>query len=140
MTTPKTARTGASVDAYIDQIDPPEMREDAFRLLELMKRATGRKPEMWGPSIIGFGAYDFQYRSGRSGTWMATGFAVRKSGLTIYIMPGFKLYADALQRLGRHKTSKTCLYVRKLDDVDEDVLAAMVSDSLKRMEEKSAED
>jgi len=87
---------------------------------------TGWQPKMWGPSIIGFGRYDYVYESGRSGSMCATGFSPRKSNLSLYIMPGYADFGDLLGRLGKHKTGAACLYINKLADVDEDVLADLI--------------
>jgi hypothetical protein len=91
---------------------------------------------MWGSSIVGFGSYHYRYESGREGDWFRTGFSPRKQNLTLYIMDGFEKYAALLERLGKFKTGKSCLYVRRLDDVDRKVLAKLIDKSLAHFEEK----
>lgn len=128
-----TIRTKASVRKYIAAIEPGKRRAEAEILLRLMQRATGFKPAMWGTSIIGFGEYHYKYASGREGDFLLTGFAPRKSAMSIYIIPGFKRYKALLDRLGKHRTSVSCLYVTRLDSTDLDVLAELVAQSLNDM-------
>lgn len=129
----KTKPTGVSVDAFIDAVGHARRREDARVALAMMQRVTGEKPEMWGPSIVGFGRYQYTYESGREGSWMLTGFAPRKAALTVYIMPGFSQYDDLMARLGKHRTGKSCLYINKLDGVDLEVLEELVRLSVDHM-------
>ncbi len=98
-----------------------------------MGEVTGQPPKMWGPSIVGYGSYRFRYASGREGTSLVVGFAPRKQNLVIYIMPGFSNYGDLLARLGKFRTGKSCLYVNRLDDVDEAVLEELLRDSVAEM-------
>lgn len=114
----KTRKTGASVAAFLSTVADPAMRRDAKALVALMKAATGARPRMWGPSIVGFGDWHYEYESGREGDWFVMGFSPRKSGLTLYLMPGLRKLAPLLEKLGRHKTSAGCLYIRRLADVD----------------------
>ena len=130
---PKTSQHDGDVNEFLDAVENPRRREDARRVLELMRKATGEPPKMWGSSIVGFGSYRYKYASGREGDWMITGFSPRKQNLTIYIMPGFSEFAGLLDRLGKHKTSKSCLYLNKLEDVDQEVLAELVRESVKVM-------
>ncbi|MCB0562330.1 MAG: DUF1801 domain-containing protein, partial [Phaeodactylibacter sp.] len=125
-----------NVEAFLNGVEHDKRREDSFVVLEMMKRITGEAPKMWGPSIVGFGAYHYQYKSGREGDWMLTGFSPRKQSLTLYIMSGFSHYDELLQKLGKHKTGKSCLYINKLEDVDLDVLKEMIRESVKMMREK----
>jgi hypothetical protein len=105
-------------------------KADAFKLLDIYKEATNEKPKMWGPSMIGFGQYHYKSeRSRQEGDWPLAAFSPRKQSLTLYIMPGFNDYSDLLSKLGKHKTSKACLYVNKLSDVDVDVLKQLVKRS-----------
>jgi hypothetical protein len=97
----------------------------------MFREITGWQPRMWGPSIIGYGAYHYTYDSGRSGDFLATGFSPRKSNLSIYIMPGYADFSDILVRLGKHKIGKSCLYINKLADVDMNVLQVLVRAGLK---------
>ena len=126
----KTMPTGASVDDYLSQVQPDKKRADSIVLKDMMVRASGYPPRMWGDSIVGFGTYHYKYESGREGDHLITGFAPRKSNLVVYIMPGFSDFADLLDRLGKHKTSSSCLYINKLGDIDLDVLEKMVRQSV----------
>ena len=129
----KTKPNKASVDAYLDAVESPRRREDARRLLTLMRNVTGEPATMWGSSIVGFGSYHYTYASGREGDWPIVGFAPRKQNLVLYIMPGFARYDDLLARLGKHRTGKSCLYVNKLADVDLAVLEELVRESVAEM-------
>lgn len=122
----RTRATSADVGAFVDAVEPASRREDSRTLLELMRRATGEEPVMWGPSIVGFGSYHYRYDSGREGDATAAGFSPRKANLTVYFADGFEDYADDLARLGPHTTSVSCLYLKKLDGVDLAVLEDMV--------------
>lgn len=125
----------ASVEEFLAGV-VEERRADCAELIEIMGRATGAEPRMWGPSIVGFGSYHYKYDSGREGDWFLTGFSPRKQALTLYIMAGFERYDDLMRRLGRHSTGKSCLYVRRLDDVDLDVLTELVQASVDHMAAK----
>jgi hypothetical protein len=100
-------------------------------LLQMMEQVTKEEPKMWGSSIVGFGSYHYKGASGREGDWLLTGFSPRKENLTLYIMGGFDLHQDLLKKLGKHKTSGGCLYIKKLDDVDKKVLKELVAESVK---------
>ena len=104
-----------------------------------MKDVTGTKPEMWGTSIIGFGRFQYKYASGRELEWMMVGFSPRKNDLTLYLMTGFKPFADLMSRLGKHKTGKACIYIKRLDDVDLDVLRELVQGSVDRLTSRTLE-
>lgn len=129
----KTKPTDADVHAFIAAVEDERRRQDSHVLLELMKRVTGFKPQMWGDSIVGYGRYRYQYKSGHGGEYFLTGFSPRKSAMTIYIMPGFKRYEKKLARLGKHKHSVSCLYVNRLEAIDLQVLEDVVADSVARM-------
>ena len=101
-----------------------------------MKKITKEEPVMWGPSIIGFGSYHYKYESGREGDMCITGFSPRKQSLTLYIMPGFERYHDLMNKLGKYKTGKSCLYINKIEDVDLKVLKELISESVKFMKNK----
>lgn len=118
------------VSAALNAIENPTRRADAFRLNKIMQSASGFEPKLWG-KIIGYGSYDYTYASGRSGTSLATGFAPQKSKLSLYIMPGYADFAPILERLGKHKTGKACLYINKLADIDEAVLEELIKAGLK---------
>lgn len=129
----KTQPTDADVEAFIEQVEPAGRREDAWTMLELMKRATGQPPVLWGSSIVGFGRYHYRYASGREGDAGAAGFSPRKASTTVYFPDGFDDYAEELARLGPHTTSVSCLYLKRLDAVDLDVLEGMVRRSYARV-------
>ncbi len=132
----KTRQNDASVDAYLDAVEHPRRRDDARTLLALMRRVTGEPPTMWGTSIVGFGSYHYTYASGREGDWPVVGFAPRKQNLALYIMPGFSRYGALLERLGKHRTGKSCLYLNKLEDVDMEVLEELLRDSVAEMKRR----
>lgn len=129
----KTRPTDESVDEYLAAIEDEERRRDCRRLVEMMRQATAAEPALWRPGIVGFGRYHYVYDSGREGDWFLTGFANRKQALTLYIMAGFGRYEDLLERLGKHKTGKSCLYVKRLDDIDLDVLEELVGASVEHL-------
>ena len=129
----KTKQTEASVEEYLDTIEDPRRRADCAALSALMKKVTKCEPRMWGPSIVGFGSVHYKYASGREGDMGLTGFSPRKANLTLYITDGFDKYGDLLARLGKHKTSVSCLYINKLADVDQDVLRELVRRSVEHM-------
>ena len=131
----KTKRNDSSVEAFLDGIPDERKRRDSRTILQLMKRATGLEPEMWGDSIVGFGSYHYRYASGREGDWFVTGFSPRKQNLAIYVMPGFDRLQDLLGRPGKHKTSVSCLYINNPTDVDMDVLEELIGRSLEVMDE-----
>jgi hypothetical protein len=123
----KTKVNDGNVEDFVNAVPDEVKRQDSFRLLELFKEVTGKQPKMWGSSIIGFGQYHYKSeRSTQEGDWPLTGFSPRKQNLTLYIMPGFDKYKDLLDKLGKHKTSKGCLYINKLSDVDLTVLEKII--------------
>ena len=126
----KTKQNAQSVDEFLKAIPDERRRKDCFTVLELMKKATDKEPKMWGEAIVGFGAYHYKYASGREGDWFLTGFSPRKQNLTLYIMSGFEEYDDLLNKLGKHKTGKACLYINKLEDIDLSVLQELVTKSV----------
>ncbi len=136
MAEPKTKPTGASVTAFIAAIPEPEKRREIKKIGAMMRRATGARPRLWGTSIVGYGRYRYEYPSGRSGEWMLTGYAARKHALTVYIMSGFEPFADLMDRLGKYKTGKSCLYIKRLADVDEAVLEDLITQSVSIMRER----
>jgi hypothetical protein len=125
----KTKPTGESVHAFIASLDDAQKRKDCTTLIKLMKEVTGEPPKMWG-SMIGFGHYHYVYESGREGDTFVTGFAPRKQNLTLYIMGGFTRHDDLLEKLGKFKIAKACLYIKKLDDVDSSVLKTLIKRSV----------
>jgi hypothetical protein len=126
----KTKPTKASVDAFLKTVDEGR-RADCRALVRIMTEATGATPRMWGPSIIGFGDYRYTNAAGKGSDWFVTGFSPRKRDLTLYIMPGIQRYPDLLARLGEHATGKSCLYIKRLADVDMTVLKQIINRSLK---------
>lgn len=125
----KTRPNNASVTSFLEAIDDDIKKQDCFTLLELMKKITGQPPVMWGPSIIGFGSYHYKYDSGREGDMLLTGFSPRKQNLTLYIMAGFDRYENLMQKLGKHKTGKSCLYIKHLSDMNISVLTELIKAS-----------
>ncbi|MGR3500723.1 DUF1801 domain-containing protein [Pseudaestuariivita sp.] len=121
-----TVPTGASVAEFLASAEPAGRHEDALVLDALFRRVTGWQPQMWGPSIMGYGAYDYTYDSGRSGTFLATGFSPRKAKMSVYIMPGYADHSEMLGRLGPHKMGKACLYLGRLGKVDLGVLEELI--------------
>ena len=126
----KTQPTDASVEDFLNAVEQEQKRTDSFAVLEIMKDITGEEPLMWGPSIVGFGQYHYKYESGREGDFFLTGFSPRKQSLTCYIMGGFSRYDDLLSKLGKFKHGKGCLYVKKLEDIDLEVLKEMIRQSV----------
>ena len=129
----KTKPTAASVSDFLDTVDDEERRKDCLAVVKIMQKATGAKAKMWGPSIVGFGDHRYKYESGRELDWFLTGFSPRKKELTLYIMPGFDRYEELMSSLGTYKTGKSCLYIKRLADVDTTVLRTLVEDSVKHM-------
>lgn len=134
----KTKRNNASVKDFINQIEHDRKRKEAFLLLEIFEEITQCKAEMWGDSIIGFGSYHYQYESGRSGEWMLTGFSPRKQNFSIYVMSGVQSFDSILPQLGKHKSSKACLYINKLEDVDLSVLKEIIKKSFEYVKENQS--
>jgi len=127
----KTQPTDQSVDDYLNKISDDGQRSDCKAINDMMKKATGQQGVMWGSSIVGFGTYRYVYASGREGNWMRVGFSPRKGKITIYISDGFDKYAQLLSKLGKHTTSKSCLYIKHMDDIDSNVLFELVETSYK---------
>ncbi|MBF0280375.1 MAG: DUF1801 domain-containing protein [SAR324 cluster bacterium] len=131
----KTTKNNRSVDVFLEQADP-KRREDSQVILDMMREITGEQPAMWGTSIIGFGSYHYKYQSGHEGDSFLTGFSPRKQSLTLYIMPGFSKYESLLNKIGKHKTGKSCLYINKLSDIDLSILREILEDSYSSMIKK----
>jgi len=129
----KTTPNDGDVVAFLNQVENEQKRQDCFAILELMRQATGEQPVMWGDAIIGFGSYHYRYASGREDDSPLVGFSPRKQNITIYITSGFEQYESLLNRLGKHSTAKSCLYLKKLDDVDTTILAELVRRSVEHM-------
>ena len=135
----KTQRNDGDVEAFLNSVEDEKRREDAFAVLDLMKRVTGEEPEMWGGSIVGFGSYHYRYESGREGDWFTAGFSPRKQALTLYIMSGTSRHDELFEKLGKYTTGKSCLYVKKLEDIDLDVLEKLIEASVEYVSENQAE-
>ena len=135
----KTKPTIVNVDAFIAAVEKPVRREDATAVCEMMARVTGEPATMWGPSIIGFGSYHYKYDSGHEGDMARIGFSPRKANTVLYILDGFDGHAELMEKLGEHKTGKSCLYIKRLSDIDEGVLEQLCVESLKWMAEKYPE-
>jgi hypothetical protein len=134
----KTKKTRASVNTFLNSIENDQQRKDCKTIARIMKAITGNAPKMWGESMVGFGSYHYKYASGREGDWFLTGFSPRKQALTLYIMDGFRDYGKLLKRLGKHKTGKACLYIKKLEDVDLDVLRDLIARSVEHKAREGA--
>lgn len=131
--TPKTVPTGVPVADFLATVDDRTRRADCETLLRLMETATAERAQMWGAAIVGCATYRYTYASGQRGDWPLVAFSPRKNDLTIYLMPGFEQQSAMLQRLGPHKTGKVCLYLKRLADVDLDVLRQLVEASVAAM-------
>jgi hypothetical protein len=130
---PKTRPTDADVGAFLDSVADERRRADATALCRLMQEVTGQEPVLWGTSIVGFGSVRLRYASGRELDWPVTGFSPRKAATTVYLMDGFEERADLLARLGPHSTGRSCLYLKRLSDVDLDVLRELIAESVQRV-------
>lgn len=128
----KTLENNASVENFIAHIEPEQKRKDSLALLAMFKKATALAPRMWGASIIGFGKYHYKSeRSNQEGDWPLVAFSPRKQNLTLYVMPSTGNIDELLSKLGKHKTSKGCLYINKLADIDQSVLAQIIAKTYK---------
>jgi hypothetical protein len=131
----KTKPSQDSVEGFLNAVEDEKKRRDSFTLLALIKEASGEQPVLWG-NMVGFGSYHYRYASGHEGDAFLTGFSPRKQNLTIYIMPGFEQYQDLMERLGKYKTGKSCLYIKKVEDINLDVLKELVHRSVERMRQE----
>ena len=127
----KTVPTQASVTDFINSLPGEVTRADCFKLVEMFKQASGEEPQMWGKSIVGFGSY--RYASGQEGIWLLAGFSPRKQNITVYFLDGFEKYEEQLGKLGKYSSSKSCLYLKRLSDVDLDILDQMICQSVEHM-------
>ncbi len=131
----KTKPTGVSVDEFLDAVPDPQHRADAKAVRALMERLSGEPATMWGPGIVGFGRYHYRYDSGREGEFCRIGFSPRAKEFVLYMVDGFGSHPQLMARLGRHKTGKSCLYVKRLSDIDMNVLERLIAASLAHMRE-----
>ncbi len=132
----KTVPTSTNVETFLNEINPPVRKQDALVLLELMREITGEDPKIWGPSIVGFGSYHYKYESGREGDMPVLAFSPRKQHMVLYVLNNFKGQADLLEQLGKHKTGKFCLYVKKLLDIDLVILKKIMVESSNKTHSK----
>lgn len=132
----KTTKTMSSVDDYIAGIEKEDRRADIQKINNMMAEISGWAPKMWGASIVGFGDYHYKYDSGREGDFFRLGYSSRAQNITIYIMPGYEDFSEELSRLGKHKMGKSCLYIKRLTDVDQNVLKEIMQKGLDKMAEK----
>lgn len=135
----KTKPSRNSVREFLQTVEDLQRRQDCAVVAALMRRATGKRATMWGDSIVGFGSYDYRHANGQPASWFLTGFSPRKRDLTIYIVPGFARYERLLKRLGKYRTGKSCLYLKRLSDVDVDVLGELIERSVQDMARSTAE-
>ncbi|MHA1946896.1 MAG: DUF1801 domain-containing protein [Candidatus Hodarchaeales archaeon] len=131
----KTKKNDQRVEKFLNTVTDPSKREDCFEIMKLMQEVTQEEPKMWGDSIVGFGDYHYKYKSGREGDWFLIGFSPRKRNLTLYIMSGFTRYDEILEKLGKHKTGKSCLYINKLSDVNKESLTQLATESVQFVKE-----
>ena len=132
----KTKPGKQSVAQFLNAIENTQRRNDAKKVAAMMRKATGKQATLWGTSIVGFGKYHYKYDSGHEGDGALVSFSPRKQNLVVYIMPGFSEFPDLMKKLGKYKTGKSCLYLNKLDDVDEDVLEELIERSVKVMQKR----
>ena len=129
----KTRKTGASVARFLNSIDDDRRRQDCKSIAALMQKATRSRPEMWGPSIVGFGNYEYVNSTRKPQAWFQCGFSPRKAALTLYLMGGYPKDAASLKKIGNVKPGGSCLYIKSLDDINMPALKAVIADSLKRI-------
>jgi hypothetical protein len=129
--TNKTIPNEQKVEEFLNAIEDEQKRKDSFTVLELMQQITGLEPQMWGTSIVGFGSQHYKYDSGREGDMPRVGFSPRKQNLTLYITDEFEEYTDLLNKLGKHSLGKSCLYIKRLNDVDMPTLKSMIETCFK---------
>lgn len=132
----KTKKTEASVEDFAAAISDEKRRQEFLLVLEMMRKITRAEPKMWGTSIVGFGSYHYKYASGREGDWFLTGLSPRKQNLTLYIMAGFAEYGDLMEKLGKFKTGKSCLYIKKLEDIHLPTLRELIRQSVRALKQK----
>ena len=133
----KTRPTKQSVEKFLKAIEDETRRKDCFAVTKLMEEVTGMKPKMWGPSIVGFGSYHYKYASGQEADWPVAAFSPRKQNLTLYFMTGlFDRRNDLMKKLGKHSVSKSCLYIKRLDDIHMPTLKKLVTESVKDVKKK----
>ena len=132
----KTTETAGSVSEFIDAVPDEQRKKDALAIIKIMKEQSGFEPKMWGPSIIGFGSYHYKYESGHEGDAPLVGFSPRKSEFALYLTSNFDGKGDLLKQFGKHRTGKACIYIKKLEDINIEILKKMVTNSLTFFKEK----
>ncbi len=133
----KTKVNDASVKDFLNLIEDDQKRRDCFEIVKMMESVTKEKAKMWGPSIVGFGNYHYKYKSGREGDMPIIGFSPRKQNITLYITNDFAQYQGLMKKLGKYSTSKVCLYIKKLEDVDKTVLKELITQSAKAVKQQT---
>ena len=133
----KTKASDASVTDFLSNVDNEQKRKDCSEIVRIMEQITKEEPKMWGPSIVGFGSYHYKYESGREGDSPIMGFSPRKQNITLYILSDFERHQGLMKKLGKHSTGKACLYIKRLSDVNVDVLKELMTESLKVMKQQS---
>jgi len=126
----KTKVNDASVTDFLNTVDDEQKRKDTFEIARIMQQITKEEPKMWGPSIVGFGSYHYKYESGREGDSPIIGFSPRKQNITLYITSNFEKHQRLMEKLGKYSTGKNCLYIKKLSDVDRDILKELIAEAL----------
>jgi hypothetical protein len=134
--TNKTTENDNSIEVFLQSITDIKRKEDALKTFAMMNDLLPEQAKMWGGSIIGFGSYHYKYESGREGDFLKVGFSPRKTSLTVYIVAGFERYEELMNKLGKYKTGKSCLYIKKLEDVDEEILKSLIKESYDYMTDK----
>jgi Domain of unknown function (DU1801) len=129
----KTKRTDASVDDFLNSIKDEQVRQDCWTIADMMQKATKAKPQMWGPSIVGFGSRRYKYNSGREMDWMLIAFSPRKQNITLYLASDYEGYEELMAQLGKHSCSKACLYIKRLSDIHLPTLKKLINASLKHI-------
>ncbi|REJ10884.1 DUF1801 domain-containing protein [Halobacillus trueperi] len=136
----KTKQNDRSVIAFIEEVDHPKKREDASRLLDIFTETTGYEAKMWGPSIIGFGSYHYKYKTGHEGDAPLVGFSPRKANISLYFATGDPAREELLEKFGKHKSGKACVYINKVDDIDEEVLKELILQSVTFLQQTYTEE
>lgn len=129
----KTQATEQSVEEFLNNIEDPNQKKDCIILHKLMKEITKSEGKMWGDSIAGYGDYHYKYASGREGDWFKIGFSPRKGKITIYLSYGFESNIDLMSKLGKHKTAKACLYIKKIEDIDQTILKELMIETINKI-------
>lgn len=136
----KTKETDNSVEEFIESVESPRKKEDAYRLLDIFTKVTGYEAKMWGPSIIGFGSYHYKYASGYEGVAPLVGFSPRKAKISLYFVTGDSKREELLKHFGKHTTGKACVYINKVDDIDVTILEKLTKQSVDFLKEKYPEE